>query len=223
MVYVGATSDGAMIVTESVIKHNTGMAFTLKKGQVIRVIGQSTADFVVFNLDDVRERFDQARTKVDQGKIFFTKGDVLISKSNNVMMTIVDDTYKGTHDMEKGMCSTSFYQKWGDKIFAIYGDVWRQIGRKPEAAPDHGCWENLTHALERWNIPPEDIPSPFNIFQTMVIDPTTGAMRYSLTRPDPGSYMDLRAEMACLVGISACPEGGRGKDLRVIVWEGSAL
>ena len=149
-----------MIVTESVIKHNTGMAFTLKKGQVIRVIGQSTADFVVFNLDDVRERFDQARTKVDQGKIFFTKGDVLISKSNNVMMTIVDDTYKGTHDMEKGMCSTSFYQKWGDKIFAIYGDVWRQIGRKPEAAPDHGCWENLTDALKRWNIPPGRHPEP---------------------------------------------------------------
>ena len=211
-----------MIVGESVIKNNTGMAFTLQRGRVIRVIGQSTADFVVFNLDDVRERFDQARTKVDQGKIFFTKGDVLISKSNNVMMTIVDDTYKGTHDMEKGMCSTSFYQKWGDKIFAIYGDVWRQIGRKPEAAPDHGCWENLTDALKRWNIPPEDIPSPFNIFQTMVIDPTTGAMRYSLTRPDPGSYMDLRAELACLVGISACPEGGRGKDLRVIVWEGTA-
>lgn len=211
-----------MIVGESVIKNNTGMAFTLQRGQVIRVIGQSTADFVVFNLDDVRERFDQARTKVDQGKIFFTKGDVLISKSNNVMMTIVDDTYKGTHDMEKGMCSTSFYQKWGDKIFAVYGDVWRQIGRKPEAAPDHGCWENLTAALKPWNIPPEDIPSPFNIFQTMVIDAKTGAMRYSLTRPDAGSYMDLRAEMACLVGISACPEGGRGKDLQVIVWEGQA-
>jgi uncharacterized protein YcgI (DUF1989 family) len=211
-----------MIVSESVITHNTGMAFTLPKGQVIRVIGVSTADFVVFNLDDVRERFDQARTKVDQGKIFFTKGDALISKFNNVMMTIVDDTYKGTHDMEKGMCSTSFYQKWGDKIFAIYGDVWRQIGRKPEAAPDHGCWENLTEALKRWNIAPEDIPSPFNIFQTMVIDAKTGAMRYSLTRPDPGTYMDLRAEMACLVGISACPEGGRGKDLRIVVWEGSA-
>lgn len=210
-----------MIVTESVIKNNTGMAFTLKRGQVIRVIGESTADFVVFNLDDLRERFDQARTKVDQGKIFVTKGDVLISKFNNVMMTILEDTYKGTHDMEKGMCSTSFYEKWGDRVFAIYGDVWRRIGRKREAAPDHGCWENLTEALRPWNIAPEDIPSPLNVFQTMEIDGKTGSMRYSLTRPDPGTYMDLRAEMNCLVGISACPEGGRGKDLKVVVWEES--
>jgi uncharacterized protein YcgI (DUF1989 family) len=27
--------------------------------------------------------------------------------------------------------------------------------------------------------------------------------------------VDLRAEMDCLVGISACPEGGRGKPLKV--------
>ncbi|MGZ8488540.1 MAG: DUF1989 domain-containing protein [Candidatus Binatia bacterium] len=97
------------IFRESIIKSNTGMAFIVKQGQVIRVIGHSTADYTVFNLRNVKERFDQARTKVDQGKIFVTTGDVLISKFNNVMQTIVKDTYRGTHDMEKGMCSTSFY------------------------------------------------------------------------------------------------------------------
>src|SRR5574341_2638593 len=106
------------VIKETVISTNTGKAFPVKKGQVIRVVGQSTADFVVFNLSKVKERFDQARTKVDQGKIYVSTGDVLISKYNNVMMTIVEDTYEGTHDLEKGMCSTSFYKKWGDKIFA---------------------------------------------------------------------------------------------------------
>ena len=57
------------IISESVIKSNTGKSFAVKKGQVLRVIGESTADFVVFNLRNVKERFDQARTKVDQGKI----------------------------------------------------------------------------------------------------------------------------------------------------------
>src|ERR1700756_2194184 len=118
------------IISESVIKSNTGRTFTVKKGQIIRVIGESPADYVVFNLRNVKERFDQARTKVDQGKIYVTTGDVLISKFNNVMMTIVRDTYRGTHDMEKGMCSTSFYKKWGTQIFQIYGDVWTKLGRK---------------------------------------------------------------------------------------------
>ena len=65
-----------MAAVEHVIQKNTGRAFVVKKGQILRVIGESTADFVVFNLRNVRERFDQARTKVDQGKIYVTTGDV---------------------------------------------------------------------------------------------------------------------------------------------------
>ncbi len=207
------------IFGEIMIAKNTGMAFVVKKGHLIQVSGESTADFVVFNLNNVKERFDQARTKVGQGKIYVSTGDLLISKFNNVMMTIIEDTYDGTHDMEKGMCSTSFYEKWGDKVFEIYGGTWRKIGRKKDAAPDHGCWENLTAALKPWEIAPEDIPSPLNIFQTMVINGKTGTMRYALKRPKPGTHMDLRAEMDCLVGISACPEGGRGKELKVMIYE----
>jgi uncharacterized protein len=212
--------DKVKVISESVIKSNTGKAFPVKKGQIIRVIGESTADYVVFNLDNVKERFDQARTKVDQGKIYVTTGDVLISKYNNVMMTIVKDTYRGTHDMEKGMCSTSFYKKWGEQIFKIYGGVWKRLGRKRGAAPKHGCWENLAKALKPHGVAKEDVPSPLNVFQTMVINAKTGSMRYSMTRPRPGGdMMDLRAEMDCLVGISACPEGGRGKDLRVVIYK----
>ena len=207
------------VVNESIIRKNSGMAFVVKKGQIIRVIGESTADFVVFNLRNVRERFDQARTKVDQGKIYVSAGDALISKLNNVMMTIVKNTYEGAHDMEKGMCSASFYRKWGEKIFEIYGATWRKLGRQRGAAPRHGCWENLGRALKPWKIRKEDIPSPLNVFQTMVINARTGSMRYAMLRPKPGTHMDLRAEMDCLVGISACPEGGRGKDLKVVVYK----
>ncbi|HEU4343997.1 MAG TPA: urea carboxylase-associated family protein [Candidatus Binatia bacterium] len=208
------------IISESVIKSNTGKTFIVKKGQIIRVMGESTADFVVFNSRNVKERFDQARTKVDQGKIYVTKGDLLISKFNNVMMTIIEDSYRGTHDMEKGMCSTSFYKKWGAQIFAIYGAVWKKLGRKRGAAPKHGCWENLAKALRPHGVAKEDVPSPLNVFQTMVINARTGSMRYAMIRPKAGGdHMDLRAEMDCLVGISACPEGGRGKDLRVMIYK----
>jgi len=211
-----------MIIEETIIPKNSGKAFVVKRNQIIRVIGESTADFVVFNLRNVRERFDQARTKVDQGKIYVTTGDLLISKSNSIMMTIVKDTYKGTHDMEKGMCSTSFYKKWGAKIFAIYGGTWKKLGRKRGVAPKHGCWENLTKALKPYKIDKEDIPSPLNIYQTMTINAKTGSMRYAMTRPrEGGDMMDFRAEMDCLVGISACPEGGRGKDLKIVIYKGS--
>jgi uncharacterized protein YcgI (DUF1989 family) len=212
--------DAVKILSESTIKSNSGATVVVNKGQVSRVIGHSTADYTVFNLRNVKERFDQARTKVDQGKLFVSTGDVLISKSNNVMQTIVKDTYQGTHDMEKGMCSTSFYKKWGDEIFKIYGGVWKRLGRKKVVAPKHGCWENLAKALKSHGVPKEDVPSPLNVFQTMVIDAKTGSMRYSMTRPRPeGDMVDFRSEMDCLVGISACPEGGRGRDLRIVIYK----
>jgi uncharacterized protein len=212
-----------LIISEEIVSKNSGKAFVVKRNQVIRVIGESTADFVVFNLRNVRERFDQARTKVDQGKIYVTTGDFLISKFNNVMMTIVKDTYNGPHDMEKGMCSTSFYKKWGDRIFEIYGGTWKKLGRKRGVAPKHGCWENLAKALRPYEIAKEDVPSPLNVFQTMVINAKTGRMRYAMVRPNPGDHVDFHAEMDCLVGISACPEGGRGKDLKIMIYKGNPI
>ena len=59
---------------------------------------------------------------------------MLISKYNNVMQTIVKDTYRGTHDMEKGMCSTSFYKKWGDEIFQDIRRCLEKIRKKEKSS-----------------------------------------------------------------------------------------
>src|SRR5919108_2692640 len=157
------------ILKSQVVPKNSGAAFELKRGQRLRIAGKSIVDFVAFNLHDLTERFDQARTKTNQVKIFISTGDVLYSKRNNPMLTIVEDTFKeGRHDLQKGMCSLKRFemvaQGSAKRIFAEGVDI------NPKAAeeiPDHGCWENLTEAVKRWNIPPDDVPSPFKIFQTM--------------------------------------------------------
>src|SRR5262249_26707804 len=87
------------------VRVNSGAAWEMKKGQRVRITFQSIVDFVVFNRDNLQERFDQARTKANQGKIYLSTGDLLISKLNTPMMTIVEDTFKGTHDLQYGMCS----------------------------------------------------------------------------------------------------------------------
>jgi len=205
-----------------VVPKNSGGAFVVKKGQRIRIAGRSIVDFVAFNLHDLRERFDQARTKTNQVKIFISKGDQLISKLNNPMLTIVEDTFKeGRHDLQKGMCSRKRFELVAKGLakreFAEGVDI---NPKKPEDIPDHGCWENLSEALKAWDISPEDIPSPFNIFQTMRIDPDTGKMLDTQVRPKVEAHVDFRAEMDCLVGVSACPESGRGKEIRVEIFDG---
>lgn len=213
---------GDMTKLESVVvPKNSGRAFVVRKWQRIRVAGRSIVDFVAFNLHDLRERFDQARTKTNQAKIFLSEGDQLLSKLNNPMLTIVEDTFKeGRHDLQKGMCSRRRFelvaQGLAKRTFAEGVDP---NPKKPEEIPDHGCWENLTEALKPWSVLPEDIPSPFNIFQTMHIDPETGAMLDTMIRPKEEAHVDFRADMDCLVAVSACPESGRGQAIRVEIFD----
>ena len=207
-----------MAVLETrMVEKNSGAAVEVKKGQRLRIAGKSIVDFVAFNLHDLSERFDQARTKTNQVKIFISTGDVLYSKRNNPMLTIVEDTFKeGRHDLQKGMCSRKRFemvaQGAAKRVFAEGVDI---NPKNPEEIPDHGCWENLSNALKPWNISPDDVPSPFNIFQCMRIDPETGIMYDTMIRPKEEAHVDFRAEMDCLVAVSACPESGRGSAIKI--------
>ena len=212
------------ILSNVTVAKNSGQAFTVGKGQCLRVAGRSVVDFVAFNLHDLTERFDQARTKTNQAKLFISTGDQLLSKLNNPMLTIVADTFEGgRHDLQKGMCSRKRFE------LVAAGLAQRNFiegvdpnPRKPEDIPTHGCYENLSEAVAPWDIAPVDIPSPFNIFQTMRFDPNTGAIFDTFVRPKAEAHVDFRAEMDCLVAVSACPESGRGQSIRVEIFETEA-
>jgi hypothetical protein len=133
------------------------------------------------------------------------------------MLTIVADTFKeGRHDLQKGMCSRQRFEMvaagQSKRVFAEGVDI---NPKRAEEIPDHGCWENLSHALKPWDIAPDDVPSPFNIFQCMRIDAETGIMYDTMIRPKNEAHLDFRAEMDLLVAASACPESGRGQAIRV--------
>lgn len=210
-----------VILKSEVIPKNSGAAFEVRKGQRVRIAGRSIVDFVAFNRNDLTERFDQARTKTNQVKIFISTGDILYSKRNNPMLTIVEDTFKdGRHDLQKGMCSRKRFEMVAEgkskRVFAEGVDI---NPKKAEEIPDHGCWENLSKAVEPWNILPDDVPNPFNIFQCMRIDPETGIMYDTMIRPKDEAHVDFRAEMDLLVAASACPESGRGQAIRVEIYD----
>ena len=220
------------VIEEVLMPFNTGKAFEVKKGQRIRITAESIVDTVVYNLDDMRERFDQARTKCHNGKIYISAGDKVYSKWARHMMTIVEDTYAGTHDLQFGMCSKyGFDTYWesykaGDPVI-VKNWEWTKPTRR-EDLPDHGCWENLQAGLDDYGYKeaPEDIPSPFNLFQSMDIGPD-GRMIWHFQEVEPPekrfpngpAHIDLVAVMNCLFDVSACPERGRGKPVKVQVFD----
>jgi uncharacterized protein len=210
------------VLQSVVVPKNSGRSVVVKKGQILRVAGRTVVDFVAFNLHNLRERFDQARTKTNQVKIFISTGDQLFSKLNNTLLTIVEDSFKeGKHDLQKGMCSKKRFELiakgLAQRKFA--GDV-DLNPQRPEDIPDHGCWENLIDALKGYGIADEDIPSPLNLWQTMKIYPETGAMLDTTIRPATEAHIDFRAEIDCLVAVSACPQSGRGEAIRLEIFDG---
>jgi uncharacterized protein YcgI (DUF1989 family) len=201
------------VVEEIVISPNTGRAFDLLVGRRARVYGTTIADFVAFDRHNLRERFDQARTKTYNSTIYITRGHMLMTKSNEPLLAVTEDTYEATHDMQKGMCSAVRYRRAAEegRVAEYYN---REIA--PADFPDHGCWENLSTALAPYGVPPEDVPSPFNLFQTLELELPSGRLRNTSIRPKPGTYIEFEAQRDSLIAISACPDlTVGGKEIRV--------
>ena len=201
------------VLKDETVSARRGGAWIVKKGQHIRFIdveGGQIGDLVLFNSNDLSERFNQSRTRSNPGKYLISTGDHLYSKFNNIMLTIVEDTY-GIHDLQYGMCSRFVYQRESHS-FAEGFTVGGALGR-----PEVGCWEILTEALKPWNIPAEDIPDPLNLFQTVDFVPEEGRFALADGRSQPGDYVDCVAEMDALCALSACP--ATGGPLRVRIYE----
>ncbi len=196
----------AKLLWQRELPRNVGFAFDVKAGQSVRITSQTIIDFVCFCRENLRERFDQARTKANQRKVFISTGDQLISKLNNTMMTIVEDTFEGHHDLQEGMCSRKRHE------LAAAKGIWEKTyGRPLSEMPPRGCTENLGTILAPYGIAVEDVPSPFNIFQHMIINADTGELAHSHLRPKPpGAHVTLRAEMNLLAALSTCPDMAAG-------------
>jgi len=186
----------------------SAIAIEIDEGKSLRVVsveGQQVGDFVAFNKVNFAERFSAGRTRSENGKVKISVGDRLFSNLCNVMFEITQDTC-GVHDLLYPPCNRWVFEN------------------RYKIPPHDGCEENLEKALSPWKITKFDIPDPFNIFENSTID-VMGKLKIQAPVSTAGDYVELKAEMNCLVGISSCAvdvgftNAGRCKPLRVILLE----
>ncbi|MEY2480120.1 MAG: uncharacterized protein QOI04_1047 [Verrucomicrobiota bacterium] len=170
------------------IEAQSGTAFELRRGQLLRVIdleGEQVADLVAFNRADKYEWLSSGRSIDYANKIYLTTGDVLYSNRSRPMFTIAADEV-GRHDFLLTPCST---------------ETFKIIYRNEKYHPS--CFENLAKNLALFDIPPDSIPTTFNIFMNVEID-AKGVMSILPPRSKAGDAITLRAEMDLIVGLTAC-------------------
>jgi hypothetical protein len=173
------------------IKPRTGVAFTVQKNQTMRVIdvaGEQVADLVCFARQDTEEYLSSGRSIDYNEKLFLSTGDILYSNRSNPMLTITCDPV-GRHDFLFAPCSREMFQL----TYNI-------------AEPHPNCLDNLAASLGPYGIQAGQIPTAFNIFMNVTIS-ADGRVTVKPPLSKAGDFIDLKAEMEMIVGVSACSAG----------------
>lgn len=171
-----------------IIAPRSGTAFTLERGQVLKVIdpeGTQVSDLLAFAADDVREALSNGRTFDYEETLRMGAGNRLWSNRSQIMLSIVEDTV-GTHDFLLTPCSEATFRHF-----------------YPEQPVHRGCFGNLAEALAPLGIEPDQIPCAFNVFMNVPVAPD-GKLRVDPPFSKPGDYIGLRAEMDLIIGLTAC-------------------
>jgi uncharacterized protein YcgI (DUF1989 family) len=160
----------------------------LRKDQLLTVIdveGEQVADLVAFNAEDTREAISSGRSIDYANTIYLTAGHVLYSNRSHKMLTITRDDV-GRHDFLLTPCSR---------------ETFRIIYKTNNYHPS--CFENLATHLKKFGIAPDSIPTGFNIFMNVLINPD-GSLDIKPPRSCAGDAISLRAEMDLIIGLTSC-------------------
>ena len=211
--------EGKKLVQELIVPVERGIAYRVNRGQIQRVImidGPQVGDMAVFNADNHRETFDPAISYIYnsvQGtgtgkriRDFYSRPPHI-----NVMLTVTEDTVGSHWVVNGGKCTPFRY-----KLMGVDGY-------------HRNCFDNLAEAIAPYGLTPEDVPDVNNMFMNVEND-EDGRYQFLPPTGGKGDYIDLRAEMDCLVAMSACPAGdqsiinGEGPDagnkrLKIEIWE----
>jgi len=183
--------EGVKPIVQYYLSPQTGVAFTVQKSQIIRVIdveGGQVSDLVCFALQDIEEYLSSGRTIDYNEKLFQSTGDILYSSRSNPMLAIIEDPV-GKHDFLFAPCSQEMFR-------LTYN----------ETEPHPNCLDNLASALCPYGVKAFQIPTPFNIFMNVEVSSSSEiAVKPPLSKA--GDFINLRAEMDLIVGVTACAAG----------------
>jgi uncharacterized protein YcgI (DUF1989 family) len=167
-----------------------GRAVRLKAGQSIRIVnthGQQVVDTWAFNADDISEFLSMEHMRAYIDRIRPKPGDALVTNKRRPILTLVEDTSPGVHDTFIAACDIYRYQGLG---CTEYHD---------------NCADNLMAGMKALGLTPPEVPSPLNLWMNIPVH-GDGSITWEKPASKAGDYVVLRAEMDCVVAMSACPQ-----------------
>ncbi len=161
-------------------------------GDLVRVIdveGGQVGDVFAFTDSgpELAEHHSAAHTRAGTDRLFPTVGESFVTDRRRPILTLVEDTSPGEHDMLIPACDPARYAALG--------------------APEHrSCAANLREALADAGLSfVGPTPQPINVFMRIPVG-EDGRLSWLTASSRPGDAVTLRAELDCVVVVSACPQ-----------------
>ena len=185
------------IIEQITVPPQSGKAFEVRMNQVLRVVlleGPQVVDLDVFNRDNLTERFSSSKTRSREA-VHLTTGNGLYSIPpwEQVMFMITADSVRHQPN-PRGAVSHDL----------LYGRCSRRLRMEMFGTDTPGCQEYIADAIAEYGLGQEDVHDPLNIFMNTGID-EKGNLFFVDPDAVAGDYIELRAEMNCLVAVSICP------------------
>ncbi|MFI7062431.1 DUF1989 domain-containing protein [Kribbella sp. NPDC050124] len=179
-------------VARTLVPARTGRAVRVRRGQSVRVVdlaGQQVGDlfaYVASPTGGTDEYLSASHTRAATSRIFPGLGESFVTDQRRPILTLIEDTSPGHHDLLIAACDDARYAGLG--------------------VPDHpSCARNLREALGV-----DVVPQPVNVFMHIPVR-ADGSLDWLPAATVPGDSITFRAELDCVVVVSACPQ-----DLTVI-------
>lgn len=182
---------GKKIFLDHVIPPTEYTSVILHRGETLRVTdleGKQVADLVALSAEDKGEKLSCVYSNVLNGTWKLTKGHILYTNRAKPILSITDDKV-GLHYSGGGFCNEALnYIRYN-------------------VSNTKNCENNLTMAFKTHGIRRDDFDFDccFNVFMNLTFQPD-GAMKLQEPLSKPEDYIDLRAEMDCIIAISNCPQ-----------------
>lgn len=164
----------------------TAVAVHVEAGRSFRVAdpqGGQIGDLFAFCSGDLGEYLSADHTRSEVYRLFPRVGDTFVSNLRRPLLLFETDGSPGLHDMLFAACDAASY-----------------AGHAGHAS----CAQNLQTALAVLGLGPVRVPQPVNLFENTRVR-TDGTLEWRPTATRPGDYVQLRAELDCVIVVSACP------------------
>jgi uncharacterized protein YcgI (DUF1989 family) len=178
------------MMEQSVVPAGKGKAVHLTRGAHLKCInthGTQVIDMWAFDSADEEDRMSMHHTHSCVQRLVPLVGESFYTYSRRPILTIVEDHSPGLHDSTYPACDKYRYQRDGVRDY------------------HRSCGDNLVEALAELGVAaPRFTPQPFNLWMNCPVR-EDGTIDFLPPVTKAGDYMILRAEMDCIVAMSACP------------------